>query len=213
MNIDLSVEYYMPAGLLTVAPFYKRIDNPIYGWNEIQQDVDYNGRHYEFFGLSQPRNADYGRITGVELNFQDMFTFLPSPLDGLGVNLNYTFTDSSVTIFGREADDLPFFRQSDHIGNASVLYDKSGFTAQLSVSFNSPFLDDIGSNPDTDNYFDYYTPMDFKFGFPLMRALRGFVELRNLNDAPRRRYAGISDRRVHHEIYSRDVYLGIDWRF
>ncbi len=30
MNIDLSFEYYPPAGLLSIAPFYKHIDNPIY---------------------------------------------------------------------------------------------------------------------------------------------------------------------------------------
>ena len=50
---------------------------------------------------------------------------LPSPFDGLGANLNYTWTDSSVTVFGRD-DDLPFFKQSDHIGNAALLYRKYG---------------------------------------------------------------------------------------
>jgi hypothetical protein len=42
---------------------------------------------------------------------------------------------------------------------------------------------------------------------------RGFVEGRNLNDAPRIRYAAIPERRTAHEIYSRDFYAGIDWRF
>ncbi len=52
---------------------------------------------------------------------------------------------------------------------------------------------------------------DAKVGFPLIRKLRGFVELRNLSDEPRPRYAGARERRVQHEIYSRDVYAGIDW--
>jgi hypothetical protein len=33
------------------------------------------------------------------------------------VNLNYTATDSSVRLFERD-DELPFFKQSDHIGTS-----------------------------------------------------------------------------------------------
>jgi hypothetical protein len=43
--------------------------------------------------------------------------------------------------------------------------------------------------------------------------LRGFVEGRNLNNATRVRYAGIGDRRTAEELYLRDFYAGIDWRF
>ena len=49
--------------------------------------------------------------------------------------------------------------------------------------------------------------------FPISRLLRGFVEGRNLNDVARIRYAAIPTRRTAHEIYSRDFYAGIDWRF
>ena len=47
----------------------------------------------------------------------------------------------------------------------------------------------------------------------MTRILRGFVEARNLNDEPRIRLCGTRDRRTAHEIYSRDFYAGIDWRF
>ena len=51
-------------------------------------------------------------------------------------------------------------------------------------------LADVGSGALTDNYGDSYTTMDFKVSVPLNRYLRSFVELRNLNDEPRRRYSG-----------------------
>ena len=73
------------------------------------------------------------------MNYQTIFSRLPSPFDGLGTNLNYTWTDSSVTIFGRDSD-LPFFKQSDHIGNAALLYRKYGVEGQLSLSFQGPAL-------------------------------------------------------------------------
>ena len=45
--------------------------------------------------------------------------------------------DSSVTLFGRD-DELPFFKQSEHIGNAALLYRKYGIEGQLSLSFQGP---------------------------------------------------------------------------
>jgi hypothetical protein len=115
-------------------------------------------------------------------------------------------------VFGRD-DDLPFFKQSDHIGNTALLYRKYGVEAQLSLSFQGPALGAIGAAADMDNYADWYTPLDAKISFPVTRRFRGFVEARNLNDEPRIRYAGTPDRRTAHEIYSRDFFAGLDWRF
>jgi TonB-dependent receptor len=212
MNLDLSLEFYLRSGLIAVAPFYKRIDNPIYGRSFTETNYVYNDRLYERFGISHPENADEGRIAGVEFSFQDYFTFLPSPIDGLGVNLNYTATDSSVTIFGRD-DELPFFKQSDHIGTVAILYEKYGLSAQLSLSFHSPSLGSVGTSPDTDNYGDRYRVVDFKLSAPIRRGLRGLIEFGNLNDERRRRYAGDSSLRVQDEIYSWNLFAGLDWRF
>ena len=212
MNVDLSIEYYLPSSLLSIAPFYKRIDNPIYGRSVIADDVVYNARTYARFALSRPENADRGRIGGIEFNYQTEFSGLPGPLDGLVTSLNYTWTSSSVSVFDRD-EDLPFFRQSDHIGNAALLYRNSGIEAQVSVSFQSPALDGVGAEAARDIYADWYTPIDARISFPLPRMLRGFVEGRNLNDARRLSYQGASSRRTADEWYSRDLYFGIDWRF
>ena len=83
----------------------------------------------------------------------------------------------------------------------------------MSLSFQGPALGSVGVNSDGDIYADWYRPLDAKVSFPISRLLRGFVEGRNLNDAPRIRYAAIPERRTAHEIYSRDFYAGIDWRF
>ena len=50
-----------------------------------------------------------------------------------------------MTVFGRD-QDLPFFKQSDHIGNAALLYRKYGVEAQVSVSFQGPALGSIAAN-------------------------------------------------------------------
>jgi TonB-dependent receptor len=212
INLDASIEYYLPSGLVAIAPFYKHIDNPIFGYSETLQDAVHNDRLYETSGISRPENADSGTIAGVEFTFQTQFTGLPVPFDGLGTNVNYTWTDSSVTLFTR-SDERPFFQQSDHIGNAALLYNKHGVEAQLSLSFQSPALGSVGANADRDNYSDWYRPLDAKISVPVARGLRAFVELRHMNDEPRVRYFGVPERLAAHEIYGRDYYAGIDWRF
>jgi TonB-dependent receptor len=211
MNVDLSVEYYLPSGIISVAPFYKRIENPIFTRATVQDNVTIDGRFYERLSTSQPENAERGHVAGVELNYQNFFTFLPSPLDGFGVNLNYTFGDSSVTVFGRD-DDLPFFKQSDRVGNAALIYEKYGVTGQIAVSYTSPNLGSL-AGVGFDNYADSYTTLDAKLSVPLSRRLRGFVDLRNLNDEARLRYSGAPERRTSYEIYSWNVNAGFDWRF
>ncbi len=212
MNVDVSVEYYLPAGIISVAPFYKRIQNPIFTRATVQDNVTVNGRLYERLSVSQPENATRGHVAGVELNYQNFFSFLPSPFDGFGANLNYTFGESSVTVFGRD-DDLPFFKQSDRVGNAALIYEKYGVTGQIAVSYTSPNLGALASGLDTDNYADSYTTVDAKISVPLSRRLRGFVDLRNLNDEARFRYSGVPERRTSYEIYSWTINIGFDWRF
>lgn len=212
VNLDLSVEYYLGSGLVAVAPFYKRIDNPIYGLSFVEEGITYNGRAYERLGFSQPANGDAGRIAGVEFTYQNYFSGLPEPFDGLGINLNYTATSSSVEVVERD-DELPFFKQSDHIGNVAVLYEKFGLAAQVSLSFNSPALGSVGSDADGDNYADWYRILDVKVSAPLARGLRGLIEVSNLADEHRLRYAGTPDFRTADERYSWNLVAGIDWRF
>ena len=212
MNLDGSFEYYLPSGLLSVAPFYKRIDNAIYDWSVTEENVVYNNKTYARFSQSRPENAESGHIAGVELNYQHNFTGLPSPFDGIGTNMNYTWTDSSVTIFSRDTE-VPFFKQSTQTGNFALLYQKRGAEAQFSVSFQGPAMIVVGSEPGRDEYNDWYTRMDLKVSFPFARVLRGVFEVQNLSSAARRQYAGIRERTVEDERYGRDFYVGIDWRF
>jgi TonB-dependent receptor len=212
INADASVEYYLGSGLIAIAPFYKHIDNAIYGRSFVQTDVIYETRFYSTLGFSQPQNADAGHVGGVELTYQNYFAHLPGVLNGFGVNVNYTLTDSSVAVFGRP-DLLPFFKQSKHSGTVALLYERFGVASQVSLSFNSPSIGTVGANADSDNYGDTYRVVDFKISAPLTRGLRALVEAGNLNDEHRLRYAGIPGRRTQDEVYSWNLAFGLDWRF
>ena len=45
------------------------------------------------------RNSPGGNLKGVELNYQQPFSFLPAPWDKFGAVLNYTGVKSSVDYF------------------------------------------------------------------------------------------------------------------
>jgi TonB-dependent receptor len=212
INADASIEYYLGSGHIAVAPFYKRIDNPIYQRSFTQTNVTYETRFYSTLAFSQPENAEAGHIGGVEFTYQNYFPRLPGVLSGLGVNFNYTVTDSSVTVFGR-TDELPFFKQSKHSGTMALLYEKFGVASQLSLSFNSPNLGTVGANLNSDNYGDTYRVVDFKISAPITRGLRGLVEVGNINNEYRRRYAGSPELRTQDERYSWNLSFGLDWRF
>jgi TonB-dependent receptor len=211
MNFDLSLEYYFKtSGILSLGVFHKEIKNPIYDNVIFQTNVDYEGRLYDTLTFSGPANADKGKITGLELNYQQFFTSLPAPFDGFGGNVNYTVTDSSVKLFTR-ADELPFFKQSDSIMNLALIYEKYGFEGRISYSKNDDFLDDAGASPDTDIYVRGRAVVDAKVSYRFTRKLKVFVELLNLTEEPLREFTGVRARENDFEIYKWKAKIGVNF--
>ena len=211
MNFDASAEYYLANnGILSVGVFHKLIDNPVYTNRYTLTDTTYQGRLYEQLDISRPENAEEGRITGIEVNWQQFFTMLPAPFDGFGVNFNYTLTDSSATIFGR-SDKLPFFKQSDEIGNIALLYEKYGWQVRLAYSLNSDYLSSVGADRDEDGYVDERKVLDAKISYRINPRLRVFAEFTNIDEAPLRTYQGQPRYTSGLEIYSWNANFGVTW--
>jgi TonB-dependent receptor len=211
MNWDLSVEYYLKnAGIVSVGAFRKDIDNPVFSRSYTLTNVTVDNIRYNLLGMSQPENARKGDVTGVELNYQQFFHFLPSPLDGLGVNFNYTRTDSSATIFGR-TDPLPFFKQSDEIGNIALVYEKYGFEGRVAMSFNSPYMTAVGTNANNDTYTNGRHPIDVKASYRVNKRLKLFCEFTNVNEQPLKEYVGDKSRCAGNEIYRWKARFGFNF--
>ena len=214
MNLDASVEWYpSDGGLLAIAAFYKDIENPIFTQVTTLEDTEYEGRFFTELEISRPENAESGEILGIELNLQQQFTRLPSPFDGFGVSLNYTYTDSEATVFGRD-DKLPFFLQSENIGNAAVFWQKGGLQLRAAVAYRSKYLDEVGENPDSDLYVDSRTQVDLKGSYAFQNGLKIYLEAINITDEPLRYLSGgRSDRLAENEIYGWNMIAGVQFRF
>jgi TonB-dependent receptor len=213
MNLDFAVEWYMKTGgILALAAFYKDIDNPIFTRVTTLENVEFEGRFFSELERSRPENAVSGDILGLEINYQQQFRALPSPFDGFGVSLNYTWIDSEARVFGRD-DRLPFFLQSDQIGNAAIFWEKHGFEIRAAIAYRSEYLDEVGDDKESDIYVDDRHQVDLKASYDFNNGLTLFLEVLNITDEPLRVYSGRPGRLAENEIYSWNALLGAQYRF
>jgi outer membrane receptor protein involved in Fe transport len=206
-NLDVMLErYFRSVGVVSGGVFYKRLNDYIYQFR-VQENV-FNG----LFDVTEPRNGDSATLWGLELVFQNQLRFLPSPLDGLGVYANYTWTDSSATFPDRTGDaTLP--GQSAHVGNVALWYEKAGFSGRVSWNFHGKYIDTVGGSAADDVYYDDHTQIDVNVSQRLTRNFRLFVDMLNLTNAPLRYYQGTWDRPVQEEYYRWWMSFGVRANF
>jgi TonB-dependent receptor len=213
MNYDAAIEWYLqPAGLLSAGVFFKDIDNPIFNRLQTLEDETFEGRFYSELEIQQFQNARSGEIIGVELGFQQQFTRLPGLLRGLGVSMSYTWTDSEAEVFDR-AEKVPFFLQSEHIGNIALFYELSGLELRLAYAYRSEYLDALGDGPAQDLYVDEHGQLDFKTSYQFTKQASAFIQLQNINDEPLRFFSGDRSRLAENEIYSWNMLAGMSIKF
>ncbi|SLK12397.1 TonB-dependent receptor [Novosphingobium mathurense] len=136
---DAGVEYYFaPSSALIASVFYKDIGTFVY--NQVT-DFTVDGNVYK---LTAPTNGGDAWVKGLELAFQHQFTFLPAPFDGLGLQANYTVTDSKATYSATIKDDLAGIAK--HSYNLTGFYENGPFEAWLSYSWRGNVLQSVGTN-------------------------------------------------------------------
>ncbi|WP_181160049.1 TonB-dependent receptor [Sandaracinobacter neustonicus] len=210
MGLDLSLEYYPDADtLFSLAGFYKKIENPIF--TRTIQNTSFAG--VPLLTLSQPQNADSGELLGIEAAMQKRFTFLPRPLDGLGLSANVTYVDSSVDVPGRETEDLPFFRQSKWLFNAALFYEKGPFEARVAVTYRDDYLEGVGASKAGDTYVKGRTVVDARVSYRVTDRIEVFASGADLNNASVIIYQATPSQLVTDEVYSFTADFGVNIRF
>jgi TonB-dependent receptor len=212
-NYDLALEWYTDnGGLLSAGVFMKDIDNPIFNRVQDLDDVNFEGRFYTDLQISQPQNATTGEIIGVELGFQRQFVNAPGWLNGFGLSASYTWTDSEADLEERD-EPVPFFLQSENIGNVSVFWEKHGLEMRLGYAYRSEYLYALGDSVDQDLYIDTHGQLDFKTSYDFSDGWTAFIQFQNLTDEPLRYFSGDRSRMAENEIYSWNVLAGFSVKF
>jgi TonB-dependent receptor len=224
MNFDATVEYYRgPGSIIAVGAFYKRVTDPIYEFEITQRDilgrdVDFEVQEIDGFGdrffeevtFNQLRNADEGSILGVELSFLQLFDFLPSPLNGLGLSSNLALMSSDVTVPGREDEDIPFFDQSDLVYNVAPYYQYGPLELRAALNYQGEYLDTVAGEAFEDVYGDERLTVDLSGRYELLEGrLQLNAYVRNLTNEAEREFQSIRERRSYHALTGRTFEFGL----
>ncbi len=194
-NFDLMYEnYFQNIGIVSGGLFYKDLDNFIYaqvqeGFNDPQF-----GNDLEFTTF---QNGGTAEIYGLEVSLQRQIW------KGLGIYLNYTYTQSSTTgIQGREADDLALPGTAENMFNASLSYETDKLVLRASLNYASDYIDELGGEAFEDRFYDKQTFLDVNGSYAFKLNWRFFFEVNNLTNQPLRYYQGISARTMQAEYYN-----------
>jgi len=138
-NYDATLEYYLNKdSVVYAAGFYKDVTGFI---ANITQAQTYNGVTYQ---ITTPGNLNPATIKGGEIGYNQFFTFLPAPFDGLGVQANYTLVESSTpsTIQGY---NIPLTNLSRASYNVVVMYEKGPFSARVAYNWRDKFVTGVSN--------------------------------------------------------------------
>jgi TonB-dependent receptor len=211
MNLDLSAEkYFKSIGLISLGGFYKNVNDFII--SVTKNDYEYEGVVWDDF--TQPVNGGDATIAGVEVAYQQQFTFLPGALKGFGLYLNYTYTYSDVKDFqieGREDEKLTLPGTPENSFNASLSYEFKNINVRASLNMADAFRDSegIGESSFYDRWYDNVTYLDLNASYTIKKNWKIFVEANNLTNQPLRYFQGIDDRTMQAEYYNVKINAGV----
>jgi TonB-dependent receptor len=208
-NLDLAWEFY-PDGLgaVTAGMFYKHITDFVVRANLAGRD-----EYADYTFADVPINGDSADLYGLELSWTQQLGWLPAPFDGLFVNANATWADSTANLALRE-DSIPLPNQSRVLANLVLGYENGPVSLRLSNSFRDKRLTDLDDPEDSgqDIYERSHLQVDFSAKYRLTDGWRLYADAINLTDRPYyRRYAGGGV--AQYEKYGRVYQFGIEASF
>ncbi|WP_419805380.1 TonB-dependent receptor [Terriglobus sp.] len=169
-NIDLLYENNLShQGLLQAGFFYKHFTNPILPTQSlVAPNPSVTGNNLPYF-LNQTINAGSAWVYGLEVSFQQHFSYLPGLLSGLGLSANYAYTNSQANLppyvdltdpavpvdtisgpnRGPEGANPALIGQAPNSYNVSPTYDKKNLSVRLGMTYNQANISSY--NYDTSN--------------------------------------------------------------
>jgi iron complex outermembrane receptor protein len=230
-SYDVSYEKYFEGnrGYVGVAYFYKDLRTYIY--NDITEfdfsqlpvppgvlPIDIPPSPLGQF--NQPVNGKGGTVKGWELTASIPFGIFWEPLEGFGIQANYSDTRSSIKPRGPAFPDEPIPGLSKYITNATVYYERFGFSARVAQRRRSDFIGEVqGFGGDrTRIEFNAETVTDVQLGYTIqdgpLKNLAFLLQVNNLENEPfTSSFDGRSDRPRQFFEYGRTYLFGINWRY
>jgi iron complex outermembrane recepter protein len=244
---DFSAEWYFGRGaLLSAALFYKDIGSFV---QIVRETGDFSANPLGLpdsvalavcganvdpaaclggWQFNLPRNSPGGNLKGIEINYQQPFSFLPEPWSGFGVVLNYTGVKSQIDYFvsaaGTQTINADLIQLSEDAFNATLYYENDIFGVRVSAAYRGPYLTTVPARNmviPADTTSDRFVEgtietlnVDFSASWRVTPNLELTAEALNLTDEYQDQYVDSEAERLsyyHHQ--GRSYMLGARFKF
>jgi TonB-dependent receptor len=218
-NFDAQIEYYTDrGGLYSAGVFYKKISNFTFtetynfntlGANGIPIPVENGDFEYE-----RPVNGTSAKNYGLELIARQRLYFLPGALQGLGVAVSATVTESKADYPNRtDRDDLSLEGFSKYLYTATLDYNWGKLSARLDYRYRDDYIEGLGSDIESDEFYAAEERFDAEVYYNFTDQFSLYATGTNLTDRPQVSYSGYS-RFVEDASYSgRKFVFGARYEF
>jgi len=235
---DLSYEkYFENKAIISAAAFYKKLTSYIYDiTNNNYNFSTLNAAASPFYScgnppvpgscqesatgmFTQPENGQGGRVDGIEFAFSIPGDLFLDALQGFGVSGSISETESNIAVqndqvAGETVSNIPLPGLSKTVWQATVYYERAGFSARLATTYRSNYIGEI-TDYAGDRALEYVrheqisafqTGYDFQDG--RLKGLGIVFQIDNLTNTPFIDYSQVETRVRDYETYGRVFYLG-----
>ncbi len=240
LNHDITFSVYTNRiGLFSVSLFHKRIEDLI--WHTefmalpnqwLIEDLDLEGTRGVPQVFTSLNNEHEATIQGFEIDFQTNFWYLPSPFNGIVINLNYTNLRSETKYTQyytrQEMIEPPFPTtiladstrtgrlpdQPDEIYNISLGFDYKGFSSRISFLYQADIMTWLSNRRESDQFTEDYFRIDASARQKLPYGLELYANFNNINNRADRNFqAAVGDNPTYIQYYGFTADIGVRFRF
>ncbi len=209
-QVDGSLEWYFArTGMLSGAVFYKTLDDYI-----TQQNTEITIPGRGLVRLATQVNGGRAKVYGAEVAYTQVFSFLPAPLNGLGMQGSYTHTSvqAEYTAGSRTIRDQ-LLGLSKNSFNLVGFYDNGPVSARISYVWRDKYLAGTGSTTQAPTYVDAFGSLDGNLSLRANDQVT--VSLEGINLAGARQYTYNDSKARFGEInyYGRTILFGVRTAF
>jgi TonB-dependent receptor len=184
-NFELGIErYFEPVGLFSIGAFYKDITDYSRTFVSVVPagGVDGSGL-YAGYRLTTSQNVGDAMVRGIELSYQQQFSFLPGPLKGLGAFANFTKLQTEGN-YGGTVTTKQLADFAPRTANAGINYTYRGLDVRVLANWLDKFY--TYTEVDTDVYYKARLILDVKVQYSISPRLDLFLDINNIQDTPSR---------------------------
>ncbi|WP_300578503.1 TonB-dependent receptor [Phenylobacterium sp.] len=208
-------KYLAEGGLLSVSYFWKEIEGVVRSelTGTVPNVTKYNANGtidgvYDF-DVYQPVNADGSyEVSGVELVALVPLSLLYAPLEGFGVNANYTLLDSSLTGESDLGIPTPPVGLADKTYNLTLYYENDRFQARASYNYKDKYVEGIGYEM-YPIWRDAYGQTDISVSYDVNDRIQLSLEGINITDEETKGYTMHPSFPTMYELSGRRFSLGV----